>query len=81
MFFHFVFTVGSIILEVFCITIIVVCQEELLRLRQSAGGDGRGVARRHSYGPEKTAQVAMMPWVATAVAMALLGIIIGKFLM
>ncbi|KAI8430818.1 hypothetical protein MSG28_000973 [Choristoneura fumiferana] len=56
-------------------------KEELLRLRQSAGGDGRGVARRHSYGPEKTAQVAMMPWVATAVAMALLGIIIGKFLM
>ncbi|XP_063373455.1 vesicle-associated membrane protein-associated protein B isoform X3 [Cydia amplana] len=55
-------------------------KEELLRLRQ-AGGDGRGAARRHSYGPEKHAQAAMMPWLATAVAMALLGIIIGKFLM
>ncbi|XP_063633710.1 vesicle-associated membrane protein-associated protein B isoform X1 [Cydia splendana] len=55
-------------------------KEELLRLRQ-AGGDGRGAARRHSYGPEKQAQAAMMPWLATAVAMALLGIIIGKFLM
>ncbi|XP_063546788.1 vesicle-associated membrane protein-associated protein B isoform X3 [Cydia strobilella] len=55
-------------------------KEELLRLRQ-AGGDGRGAARRHSYGPEKHAQTTMMPWLATAVAMALLGIIIGKFLM
>lgn len=54
-------------------------KEELLRLRQG-GGDGRTV-RAHSYGPEKNAQVALMPWLATAVAMALLGIIIGKFLM
>ncbi|XP_026727962.1 vesicle-associated membrane protein-associated protein B isoform X3 [Trichoplusia ni] len=55
-------------------------KEELLRLRQAAGGDGR-VARPHSYGPEKNAQIALMPWVLTAVGMALLGIIIGKFLM
>ncbi|CAH0578131.1 unnamed protein product [Chrysodeixis includens] len=55
-------------------------KEELLRLRQAAGGDGR-VARPHSYGPEKSAQIALMPWVLTAVGMALLGIIIGKFLM
>ncbi|PZC74709.1 vesicle-associated membrane protein-associated protein B isoform X1 [Helicoverpa armigera] len=55
-------------------------KEELMRLRQSAGGEGR-VARAHSYGPEKSAQVALMPWVLTAVGMALLGIIIGKFLM
>lgn len=54
-------------------------QEELLRLHQSAG-DGRA-ARPHSYGPEKTAQVASMPWVATALVMAFIGIIIGKFLM
>lgn len=54
-------------------------QEELLRLRQAAG-DGR-LQRRHSYGPEKNAQVAMMPWLMTAVGMAILGIIIGKFLM
>ncbi|XP_035433636.1 vesicle-associated membrane protein/synaptobrevin-binding protein isoform X1 [Spodoptera frugiperda] len=55
-------------------------KEELMRLRQSAGGDGR-MARPHSYGPEKNAQIALMPWVLTAVGMALLGIIIGKFLM
>ncbi|XP_026317983.1 vesicle-associated membrane protein-associated protein A isoform X4 [Hyposmocoma kahamanoa] len=54
-------------------------KEELLRLRQAAG-DGR-LQRRHSYGPEKNAQVAMMPWLITAVGMAILGIIIGKFLM
>ncbi|KAL0902515.1 hypothetical protein ABMA27_000368 [Loxostege sticticalis] len=54
-------------------------KEELLRLHQSAG-DGRA-ARPHSYGPEKTAQVASMPWVATALVMAFIGIIIGKFLM
>ncbi|XP_049884783.1 vesicle-associated membrane protein/synaptobrevin-binding protein isoform X1 [Pectinophora gossypiella] len=54
-------------------------KEQLLRLRQSAG-DGR-LPRRHSYGPEKSAQVALMPWVMTAVGMAILGIIIGKFLM
>lgn len=58
----------------------VVLQEELLRLRQAGGGDGR-VTRAHSYGPEKNAQVALMPWLATAIGMALLGIIIGKFLM
>ncbi|XP_072930990.1 uncharacterized protein Vap33 isoform X1 [Epargyreus clarus] len=55
-------------------------KEELLRLHQQVGGDGR-VGRRHSYGPEKTGQVALMPWIATAIGMALLGIIIGKFLM
>ncbi|XP_030021631.1 vesicle-associated membrane protein-associated protein B isoform X4 [Manduca sexta] len=55
-------------------------KEELLRLRQSAGGEGR-VTRAHSYGPEKSAQVALMPWIATAVGMAIIGIIIGKFLM
>ncbi|CAH2103215.1 unnamed protein product [Euphydryas editha] len=54
-------------------------KEELLRLHQSGGGETR--ARRHSYGPEKTEQMALMPWIATAIAMALLGIIIGKFLM
>ncbi|XP_046977622.1 vesicle-associated membrane protein-associated protein B isoform X3 [Vanessa cardui] len=55
-------------------------KEELLRLHQSVGGEGRA-ARRHSYGPEKTEQIALMPWIATAIAMALLGIIIGKFVM
>ncbi|XP_075991433.1 VAMP-associated protein 33kDa isoform X1 [Anticarsia gemmatalis] len=55
-------------------------KEELLRLRQAGGGDGR-VARAHSYGPEKNAQVALVPWLATAIGMALLGILIGKFLM
>ncbi|CAH2985372.1 unnamed protein product [Chilo suppressalis] len=55
-------------------------KEELLRLNQSAGGDGRAI-RPHSYGPEKSAQVTPMPWVATALLMALIGIIIGKFLM
>ncbi|XP_026500578.1 vesicle-associated membrane protein-associated protein B/C isoform X1 [Vanessa tameamea] len=55
-------------------------KEELLRLHQSVGGEGR-VARRHSYGPEKTEQIALMPWIATAIGMALLGIIIGKFIM
>ncbi|CAK1588162.1 unnamed protein product [Parnassius mnemosyne] len=54
-------------------------KEELLRLHQSMG-EGR-TARRHSYGPEKNAQAAMMPWIAIAVGMAFLGIIIGKFLM
>ncbi|XP_045458640.1 vesicle-associated membrane protein-associated protein B [Melitaea cinxia] len=53
-------------------------KEELLRLHQS-GGEAR--ARPHSYGPEKTEQVSLMPWIATAIAMALLGIVIGKFLM
>lgn len=52
----------------------------MLRLHQNAGGDAR-VARPHSYGPEKSAQVATMPWVATALVMAFIGIIIGKFLM
>ncbi|XP_063837624.1 vesicle-associated membrane protein-associated protein B isoform X2 [Ostrinia nubilalis] len=55
-------------------------KEELLRLHQSAGGDGRAV-RPHSYGPEKTAQTASVPWLATALVMAFIGIIIGKFLM
>ena len=59
----------------------VVLQEELMRLRQTAGGDGRGARTPHSYGPEKNAQITLMPWVLTAVGMALLGIIIGKFLM
>ncbi|CAG4984866.1 unnamed protein product [Parnassius apollo] len=54
-------------------------KEELLRLHQSMG-EGR-TARRHSYGPEKNAQASMMPWIAIAVGMAFLGIIIGKFLM
>ncbi|KAJ2954331.1 hypothetical protein O0L34_g2589 [Tuta absoluta] len=54
-------------------------KEELLRLRQAAG-DGR-MARRHSYGPEKQAQAGMMPWVMATLGMAILGIIIGKFLM
>ncbi|XP_068618079.1 vesicle-associated membrane protein-associated protein B/C isoform X2 [Battus philenor] len=53
-------------------------KEELLRLHQSVG-EGRG--RRHSYGPEKNAQGALAPWIAIAVGMAFLGIIIGKFLM
>ncbi|XP_039763513.1 vesicle-associated membrane protein-associated protein A-like isoform X4 [Pararge aegeria] len=52
--------------------------EELLRVHQ--GGESR-MPRGHSYGPEKTEQVALMPWIATAIGMALLGIIIGKFLM
>lgn len=56
-------------------------KEELMRLRQSAGGDGRSARSPHSYGPEKNAQITLMPWVLTAVGMALLGIIIGKFLM
>ncbi|XP_026763194.1 vesicle-associated membrane protein/synaptobrevin-binding protein isoform X3 [Galleria mellonella] len=55
-------------------------KEELLRLHQSAGGDGR-VARPHSYGPEKQAQVPSLPLVAAAVVMALIGIVIGKFFM
>ncbi|XP_039763510.1 vesicle-associated membrane protein-associated protein A-like isoform X1 [Pararge aegeria] len=53
-------------------------KEELLRVHQ--GGESR-MPRGHSYGPEKTEQVALMPWIATAIGMALLGIIIGKFLM
>lgn len=55
-------------------------KEELLRLHQSAGGDGR-VARPRSYGPEKQAQVPSLPLVAAAVVMALIGIVIGKFFM
>ncbi|KAM3968721.1 VAMP-associated protein 33kDa isoform 3-T3 [Aphomia sociella] len=55
-------------------------KEELLRLHQSTGGDGR-VARPHSYGPEKHAQAPSLPWVAVAVVMALIGIVIGKFFM
>lgn len=55
-------------------------KEELLRLRQATGGEGR-LTRPHSFGPEKGAQVALMPWIATAVGMALIGIIIGKFFM
>lgn len=57
-----------------------VLQEELLRLHQSGGGDGR-TARPHSYGPEKSAQAPSVPWVVTALVMAFIGIIIGKFLM
>ena len=53
-------------------------QEELLRLSQTAG---EGRVRRHSYRPEKHEQITLMPWIAIAVGMALLGIIIGKFLM
>ncbi|XP_023949880.1 vesicle-associated membrane protein-associated protein B isoform X3 [Bicyclus anynana] len=53
-------------------------KEELLRVHQ--GGESR-MPRGHSYGPEKTEQIALMPWIATAIGMALLGIIIGKFLM
>ncbi|XP_034839770.1 vesicle-associated membrane protein-associated protein A isoform X4 [Maniola hyperantus] len=53
-------------------------KEELLRLHQ--GGETR-MQRGHSYGPEKTEQMALMPWIATAIGMALLGIIIGKFIM
>ncbi|KAJ8737162.1 hypothetical protein PYW07_000433 [Mythimna separata] len=56
-------------------------KEELMRLRQSAGGDGRAARTPHSYGPEKNSQITLMPWVLTAIGMALLGIIIGKFLM
>ncbi|KAJ0183821.1 hypothetical protein K1T71_000244 [Dendrolimus kikuchii] len=55
-------------------------KEELLRLCQAAGGDGR-MNRPHSYGPEKSAQVPLMPWIAVAVGMAFLGIIIGKYFM
>ncbi|XP_013189147.1 vesicle-associated membrane protein-associated protein B/C isoform X3 [Amyelois transitella] len=55
-------------------------KEELLRLHQSASGDGR-VTRTHSFEPEKTAQGASMPWMVTALVMAFIGIIIGKFLM
>ncbi|OWR40634.1 vesicle-associated membrane protein/synaptobrevin-binding protein isoform X1 [Danaus plexippus] len=55
-------------------------KEELLRLHQGGAGEGRP-ARGHSYGPEKTEHAALMAWVATAIAMALLGIIIGKFIM
>ncbi|KAL4717427.1 hypothetical protein ACJJTC_000576 [Scirpophaga incertulas] len=54
-------------------------KEELLRMHQTAG-DGRNV-RPHSFGPEKNIQATSMPWVATALVMALVGIIIGKFLM
>lgn len=60
---------------------VTVLQEELMRLRQTAGGDGRAARTPHSYGPEKNAQVTLMPWVMTAIGMAILGIIIGKFLM
>lgn len=54
-------------------------QEELLRLRQ-AMGDGQA-ARTHSFGPDKQAQASVMPWIGVAIAMALFGIIIGKFFM
>ncbi|KOB77977.1 putative VAMP-associated protein [Operophtera brumata] len=54
-------------------------KEELLRLRQ-AMGDGRA-ARTHSFGPDKQQQASMMPWIGVAIAMALLGVIIGKFFM
>lgn len=54
-------------------------KEEVLRLRQAAC-DGRAT-RAHSFGPEKQQQGAAMQWVGIAVAMALLGILIGKFLM
>ncbi|XP_011549668.2 vesicle-associated membrane protein-associated protein A isoform X2 [Plutella xylostella] len=53
-------------------------KEEVLRLRLVAGG---GAARRHSYGPEKTAQASLMPWLAMSIGMAFIGILIGKFLM
>lgn len=53
-------------------------KEELLRLNPMAV---EGRVRRHSYRPEKHEQIALMPWIAIAVGMALLGIIIGKFLM
>ncbi|XP_045510298.1 vesicle-associated membrane protein-associated protein B/C isoform X1 [Colias croceus] len=54
-------------------------KEELLRLHQQVGGEQ--LQRGHSYGPEKKEQVALMPWLAIAIGMALLGIIIGKFFM
>ncbi|KAG6441416.1 hypothetical protein O3G_MSEX001816 [Manduca sexta] len=55
-------------------------KRELDRLRQSASGVDR-VSRAHSYGPEKNAQVALLTWLGTAVGMAIIGIIIGKFVM
>ncbi|XP_059062343.1 vesicle-associated membrane protein-associated protein B isoform X2 [Achroia grisella] len=55
-------------------------KEELLRLHQTAGGDAR-VVRGHSYGPEKQAQAPSLPWMATTIVMALIGILIGKFFM
>ncbi|GBP96147.1 hypothetical protein EVAR_26077_1 [Eumeta japonica] len=53
-------------------------KEEILRLRMAAGGDG-GSLSPHSFNPEKTNQVVMMPWLIIAVGMAFFGIIIGKF--
>ncbi|XP_038216341.1 vesicle-associated membrane protein-associated protein B isoform X3 [Zerene cesonia] len=55
-------------------------KEELLRLHQQVGGE-QVAARGHSYGPEKKEQAVLMPWLAIAIGMALLGIIIGKFFM
>ncbi|GBP54339.1 Vesicle-associated membrane protein-associated protein A [Eumeta japonica] len=51
-------------------------KEEILRLRQAAGDS------RNQYEPEATSQVndvAMVPWLVTAVCMALIGVIVGKF--
>ncbi|XP_014370067.1 vesicle-associated membrane protein-associated protein A isoform X5 [Papilio machaon] len=53
-------------------------KEELLRLHQKVG---EGRVRRHSYTPDKNAQATLIPWIAIAIGMAFLGIIIGKFLM
>ncbi|XP_013162223.1 PREDICTED: vesicle-associated membrane protein-associated protein B isoform X3 [Papilio xuthus] len=53
-------------------------KEELLRLHQKVG---EGRVRRHSYTPDKNAQATMIPWIAIAIGMAFLGIVIGKFLM
>ncbi|XP_013138107.1 PREDICTED: vesicle-associated membrane protein-associated protein A isoform X2 [Papilio polytes] len=53
-------------------------KEELLRLHQKVG---EGRARRHSYTPDKNAQATLIPWIAIAIGMAFVGIIIGKFLM
>ncbi|VVC86186.1 unnamed protein product [Leptidea sinapis] len=55
-------------------------REELLRLQQQGWAEDRQT-RSHSYGPEKEDQQPVMPWIAIAFAMALLGIVIGKFIM
>ncbi|XP_047524481.1 vesicle-associated membrane protein-associated protein B-like isoform X4 [Pieris napi] len=54
-------------------------KEELLRLHQQVGGE-HTAQRGHSYSPDRKEQLSV-PWLGITLAMALLGIIIGKFFM
>ncbi|XP_045532086.1 vesicle-associated membrane protein-associated protein B-like isoform X6 [Pieris brassicae] len=54
-------------------------KEELLRLHQQVGGEHMA-QRGHSYAPDRKEQLSV-PWLGITLAMALLGIIIGKFFM